>query len=193
MSSTFSSIRHSLKHSAGVRRLGTRQLTGRTTLPLPSFSPSSPPVHKAAGTAISAATQDTCHPRTYSLYVAGQLNAQVDEFDPQSRSAINTEHYEYSQSGSDSAVAASQSAWDPTHLTPEMVLGASRIEALADGRGLVSPLEVSPANQEISMSTDEAGRGDWVEKGPSRRVSPPKGKRVDCEGRTVASIGTFVG
>jgi hypothetical protein len=60
-----------------------------------------------------------------------------------------------------------------------MVREASRQEALRDGRGLVSPLEVSPANQEVSMSTDEAGRGEWVEKSPSRRVSPPKGKKVE--------------
>jgi len=192
MSIAFSSIRHTLKHSAGGRRLGThhRQLTGRTTLPLPSFSPSSPPGHNAAGTAI-AATQTTC--RSYALYLAPHLNMPVEELDPQSRSAINIERYEYSQSGSDSAVAAQQSAWDPANITPEMVLGASRQEALSDGRGLISPLEVSPANQAISMSTDEAGRGEWVRKGPSRRVSPPKGKKVDCEGRIVATYGTLVG
>jgi hypothetical protein len=118
---------------------------------------------------------------------------QVDELDPQSRSAINTERYEYSKSGSDNAVAAQRSAWDTAHLTPEMVREASREEALRDGKGLTSPLEVSPANQEVSKSTDEAGRGDWVEKGPSRRVSPPKGKKVDYGGGAVTTYGTWVG
>jgi len=191
MSSSFSSIRHTLRHSAGGRRLGThhRQLTGLTTLSLPSLSPSSSPVHKGVAAPIAAATQSTQHLLTRSISTVGRLNAQVDDLDPQSRSAINTERYEYCISGSDNAVAAQQSTWDPAHLTPEMVRAASQQEALRDGRGLVSPLEVSPANQEVSMSTDEAGRGDWVEKGPSRRVSPPKGRKVGFGGGTVATYG----
>jgi len=189
MSSPFSSIRHTLKHSAGGRRLGThhRQLTGLSNLSLASLSPLSSPVHKGIAIPIVAATQSTQHLRTRSISTARHLNAQVDDLDPQSRSAINTERYEYSISGSDNAVAAQQSAWDPAHLTPEMVRVASQQEALKDGRGLISPLEVSPANQEVSMSTDEAGRGGWVEKDASRRVSPPKGRKVGYGGGAVAT------
>jgi hypothetical protein len=106
---------------------------------------------------------------------------------------MNTERHEYSKSGSDNAVAAQRSAWDPAHLTPEMVREASREESLKDGRSLVSPLEVSPANQEVSVTTDEAGRGEVVEKSASRRVSPPKGKKVDYGGGAVATYGAWVG
>jgi len=74
-----------------------------------------------------------------------------------------------------------------------MVREASREESLTDGLGRVSPLEVSPANQEVSMLTDEAGRGVWVEKSPSRRVSPPKAKKVDYGGGEVTTHEALVG
>jgi len=185
MSGTLSSIRHTLKHSGGGRRLGTHhlQLTGRATL-------SSSPVHKAAGTAIAASTRSKQHLQSRGLFT-GPPNTQVGQFDPESRTAINTERYEYSHS--DSTVAAQQSTWDPAYLTPEMVREASRLEAMRDGLGLESPLEVSPANQEISMSTNETGRGEWMEKGASRRVSPPKAKKLDYGGGAVATYGTCVG
>jgi len=186
MPGTISSVRHSLARSKGergVRGLGGHhpRLRGQKALS-PFFSSSQPRAYNTAVTPIVAATRSPLHFCTRSLSSTGLLNMQFDELDPQSRTAINTERYEYSKSGSDNAVAAQRSAWDPANLTPEMVREASREEALRDGRGLASPLEVSPANQEVSMSTDEAGRGEWVEKGPSRRVSPPKGKKVDYGG-----------
>jgi len=198
MPGTISSIRFTLARSGGGRGgrgLGAHHphLRGRNPLSS-SFSSSSPPrAYNAAATATIAVERSPLHLCTRALSSTGLLNTQVDQLDPQSRTAINTERYEYSQSGSDNAVAAQRSAWDPAHLTPEMVREASREEALRDGRGLASPLEVSPANQEVSMSTDEAGRGEWVEKGPSRRVSPPKGKKVDYGGGAVTTYGPWVG
>ncbi|PGH35612.1 hypothetical protein GX50_01593 [[Emmonsia] crescens] len=105
--------------------------------------------------------------------------------DPDARNAINTERHEYSQSGSDNAVAEQRAAWDLTFITPEKVREASLAEAMHDGHSKAGPLEVSPANRDVSQYTDEAGRSYWVEKGPSRRVSPPKGKKVDYGGTVI--------
>lgn len=74
-------------------------------------------------------------------------------------------------------------------MTPEGVREASDREARDDGDERVSPLEVSPANQEVSKFTDEDGRAESVVHGPSRRVSPQKGKRVDYGGAAIESPG----
>ncbi|QSS57837.1 hypothetical protein I7I53_12141 [Histoplasma capsulatum var. duboisii H88] len=107
------------------------------------------------------------------------------ENDPDGRSSINTERHEYSKSGSDNAVAEQRAAWDLSYITPEMVREASLDEAMHDGHSKAGPLEVSPANRDVSQYTDEAARRGWVEKGPSRRVSPPKGMKVDYSGTVV--------
>ncbi|EDN09934.1 hypothetical protein I7I51_07251 [Histoplasma capsulatum] len=88
------------------------------------------------------------------------------ENDPDGRYSINTERHEYSKSGSDNAVAEQRAAWDLSYITPEMVREASLDEAMHDGH-------------------NEAARRGWVEKGPSRRVSPPKGMKVDYSGTVV--------
>ncbi|PGH08197.1 hypothetical protein GX51_01351 [Blastomyces parvus] len=105
--------------------------------------------------------------------------------DPDGRYTINTERHEYSKSGSDNAVAEQRAAWDITYITPEKVREASLAEAMTDGHSLAGPLEVSPANPDVSQLTDEAGRSDWVQKGPSRRVSPLKGMKVNYGGTVV--------
>ncbi|OJD19310.1 hypothetical protein AJ78_00759 [Emergomyces pasteurianus Ep9510] len=105
--------------------------------------------------------------------------------DPGGRYTINTERHEYSQSGSDNAVARQRAAWDLSYMTPEKVREASLDEAMHDGHSMAGPLEVSPANRDVSQYTDEAGRSDWVEKGPSRRVSPPKGQKVGYGGTVI--------
>ncbi|KAI1960714.1 hypothetical protein LOZ58_003787 [Ophidiomyces ophidiicola] len=111
-----------------------------------------------------------------------QLNTYVDEHDPESRFAINTERNEYSKSGTDNAVAAQDSAWDLKNHTPEQAKEESEVESAQNGRNKASPLEVSPANQEVSKFTDETGRGAFIMHGPSKRISPKKGKRVDYGG-----------
>jgi hypothetical protein len=103
----------------------------------------------------------------------------IDDHDPDNRAAINTERYEYSKSGSDSAVAEQKCAWDIQNKTPDAVREASYQEQLAKGDGKMSPLEVSPANQDVSKFTDEDGRGVYVVHNQSRRVSPRKGKKVE--------------
>ncbi|EEH43625.2 uncharacterized protein PADG_08445 [Paracoccidioides brasiliensis Pb18] len=109
--------------------------------------------------------------------------------DPDSRYAINTDRHEYSQSGSDNAVASQQAAWDLNNRTPEKVREASLAEAMHDGHSKMGPLEVSPANRDVSQYTNEAGRGEFVEKGPSRRVSPLKGIKVNFSGVIINEKG----
>ncbi|EAS35979.3 uncharacterized protein CIMG_01333 [Coccidioides immitis RS] len=114
-----------------------------------------------------------------SLSGTCQRSTYVDENDPDSRYAINTERSEYSKSGTDNAVAAQSSAWDIKNQTPESAREESEKEWAREGRSKASPLEVSPANQEVSRFTDESGRGASVIHGPSKRVSPKKGKKVE--------------
>ncbi|PGH27787.1 hypothetical protein AJ80_00575 [Polytolypa hystricis UAMH7299] len=109
-----------------------------------------------------------------------------DEKPPEDdRFNINTDRHEYSQSGSDSAVAAQSASWDRSTMTPEEVREASYREAERNDPGKRHPLEVSPANREVSQTTDESGRGDWLPHGASKRVSPPKGRKVDYGGAVV--------
>ncbi|OAX77454.1 hypothetical protein ACJ72_08247 [Emergomyces africanus] len=131
-----------------------------------------------------AATAPAFHQRTYATDGKQPKSPLPDDIqnDPDGRYAINTERHEYSQSGSDNAVAKQHAAWDLSYITPEKVREASLNEAMHDGHSTAGPLEVSPANRDVSQYTDEAGRSDWVEKGPSRRVSPPKGMKVDYGG-----------
>lgn len=108
--------------------------------------------------------------------------------DPDDRSAINTERMEYTKSGTDNAVAAQRCSWDTVYMTPEEVREESIRESQRDGNDKPCPLEISPANREWSKFTDESGRGVWVEHSVSRRVSPPKGKKVDYGGAAVTEI-----
>ncbi|KAL2367230.1 hypothetical protein RJZ57_008428 [Blastomyces gilchristii] len=134
-----------------------------------------------------AAVASASLPRTYAS--SGNQPKAGEPYDlkndPDGRHAMNTERHEYSKSGSDNAVAEQRAAWDITYITPEKVREASLAEAMKDGRSQAGPLEVSPANRDVSQYTDEAGRSEWVEKGPSRRVSPPKGMKVDYGGTVV--------
>ncbi|KAK2744356.1 hypothetical protein FQN55_006870 [Onygenales sp. PD_40] len=155
----------------------TRQLT-RSLAPLTIQRSYAPDTHKIATTTTSTTTTATT-----------TRHITENDTDLESRWAINTEHHEYSQSGSDSDVARQHAAWDLAFKTPERVREASLEEALHDGYGKTGPLEVSPANREVSNFSDESGRGEFADKGPSRRVSPPKGKRVDFGGRAVVGPG----
>ncbi|KAL1955743.1 hypothetical protein VTO42DRAFT_8141 [Malbranchea cinnamomea] len=109
-----------------------------------------------------------------------------DESD--SRSSLHPERSEYSQSGTDNAVAAQAASWDIRYETPEKVREASWREAQSTEKK-VCPLEVSPANQEVSRFTDESGRNSSVVHGPSKRVSPKKGRKVDYGGAVVSEGG----
>ncbi|KAG4032845.1 hypothetical protein MFRU_006g03070 [Monilinia fructicola] len=74
--------------------------------------------------------------------------------DAQHKDSINTEATEYSKSGSDDAAARQETAaFDPGTTRPE----AERAQA-GRGRGAgANPLEVSPANGEVSRGTSGEG------------------------------------
>ncbi|KAK2811189.1 hypothetical protein FQN50_002286 [Emmonsiellopsis sp. PD_5] len=158
----------------------TRQQQSRPLAPLTIQQRTyTPDTHKISTTTTSTTTTSTTTRRI----------TEKDTDPDENRWAINTERHEYSQSGSDSDVARQHAAWDLTFKTPERVREASLEEALHDGYNKTGPLEVSPANREVSNFSDESGRGEFADKGPSRRVSPPKGKRVDFAGRVVVGPG----
>ena len=100
-----------------------------------------------------------------------------------SRSSINTERSEYTNSGTDNEVASQHSAFDPTNIDPDMEAEASGMEVLQDGNE-GNPLEVSPANREVSRAFDpmEGGAQRGVDRGPSLRFSPKKGTKVSMGG-----------
>lgn len=123
---------------------------------------------------------------------AEKRRAVAPDTDTDDRTRINTERNEYSQSGTDNAVAAQAAPWDINYHNPEEVRAASYREAQTTEKK-VCPLEVSPANQEVSRTTDEGGRGESVVHGPSRRVSPRKGRRVDYGGAVVEEGGRASG
>ncbi|WEW58259.1 hypothetical protein PRK78_003727 [Emydomyces testavorans] len=160
---------------AGVRTLN---VTQRTRITASSFTSA---VTNLPCTGASAKLSAPILRRTVSS--SSQRDTDRDEPDgPSDRYAINTERSEYSKSGTDNSVAAQNSAWNVQNLTPEQAKEESARESLRNGPSKASPLEVSPANQDVSRSTDESGRGASVVHGPSRRVSPKKGKKVDYGG-----------
>ncbi len=85
------------------------------------------------------------------------------------REAVNTESNEYSKSGSDAGAASQQDpAFEPGKTDPDSELASSKPGS--DGR---DPLDVSPANTEISKPRDEKEGGP--ERGPERRKGSGKG------------------
>ncbi|EFE36398.1 uncharacterized protein ARB_05337 [Trichophyton benhamiae CBS 112371] len=107
--------------------------------------------------------------------------------EPSISDGINTDRGEYSKTGGDSEVASQRSAYDICYRDPADVRTASDREEEANGHRDRRPLEVSPANREVSRFTDEGGGQHDEEIRPSRRVSPRKGKRVDYGGADISS------
>ncbi len=71
--------------------------------------------------------------------------------DSQDRESINTEPTEYSKSGTDSSSAdQAEAAFDPSTTSPE-----KEKEIAGQGKGAGNPLEVSPANPEVSKQKGE--------------------------------------
>lgn len=174
--------------AAPMKRVGARALNVAThvrTSP-PTFSSSITTLPSTGAGAKLSTAPILCR----TLSNSAQQKTYVDEHEPESRHAMNPERREYSQSGTDNDAAAQNSAWDIKNRTPEQALEESERESATNGKGKTSPLEVSPANQEVSRSTDESGRGASVVHGPSKRVSPKKGKKVDYGGGAPAELGS---
>ncbi|APA15695.1 predicted protein [Sclerotinia sclerotiorum 1980 UF-70] len=93
--------------------------------------------------------------------------------DSQQKDSINTEATEYSKSGTDDAAAREQSAaFDPNITNPESEKNQAGKGEKKEGYG--NPLEVSPANRDVSGQTDEMGGGPERSKGDVN-VSGEKG------------------
>ncbi|PSS22282.1 hypothetical protein M430DRAFT_65476 [Amorphotheca resinae ATCC 22711] len=96
--------------------------------------------------------------------------------DSQDKDSINTESTEYSKSGTDDATARQDTAFDPTKTDPE--------EQKNSGKGdenSGNPLDVSPANQEVSKARDQqegAPENDPNQGKKSVARSPKKAKKL---------------
>ncbi|KAK2754298.1 hypothetical protein FQN54_007178 [Arachnomyces sp. PD_36] len=106
------------------------------------------------------------------------------------RCSINTERSEYTNSGTDNEVASQRSAFDPKNIDPTTEQEASGAEVLEAG-DIGNPLEVSPANREVSRTLDpmEGGAQRGMDRGPSQRFSPRKGTKVSMAGWTSGAAG----
>ncbi|KAI4159222.1 MAG: hypothetical protein LQ342_006742 [Letrouitia transgressa] len=109
--------------------------------------------------------------------------------DAQDRTSISVEPTEYSKSSSDAGAAAPDTAFDPAVTDPgaqeEEAGGKGKGEEAErgnEGKGGGSPLEVSPANKEISEPQGKEGERAGGEEGGRERTSgggsPRKGAKV---------------
>ncbi|OJD17761.1 hypothetical protein AJ78_02170 [Emergomyces pasteurianus Ep9510] len=112
----------------------------------------------------------------------------------QDRSELDPNSTENTNSGTHREVASQQTAFDPSITAPESELEETRQESAAwsnsssadtntkdagrtENKSASNPLEMSPANRNVSTSKDE-GVSKGKKKEPSKRSSPPKGKQV---------------
>lgn len=98
------------------------------------------------------------------------------------RNQLDPRRSENTGSGSDDEAAHTATSFDPTNTAPEGQLDATRAEAREAGH-TSSPLETSPANQEVSQARDPNERPS--EHGEPRKPSfhgkTPKNKAVNEE------------
>ncbi|EGE81189.1 hypothetical protein RJZ56_000891 [Blastomyces dermatitidis] len=103
-------------------------------------------------------------------------NEGPSDLDPRSTESTN--------SGTHAEVASQQTAFIPSDTAPESELeevrqqsaednGAGANASSKENKRAKNPLEVSPANRDVSISKDECGKEP-----SSRRASPTKGKEV---------------
>ncbi|PGH00519.1 hypothetical protein GX51_05734 [Blastomyces parvus] len=106
----------------------------------------------------------------------------------QDRSDLDPKSTENTNSGTHAEVASQQTAFNPSNTAPESELEEARHESAenngagANGSGnerksSKNPLEVSPANRDVSTSKDEGGARNQG-KDPSKHGSPTKAKEV---------------
>ncbi|CAD6449107.1 1ed27ea8-744d-4c7a-b5bd-ed4049551cf9 [Sclerotinia trifoliorum] len=96
------------------------------------------------------------HP--FTRPITNTPSTQFPRKDSQQKDSINTEATEYSKSGTDDAAAREQSAaFDPNITNPESEKDQAGKGEKKEGYG--NPLEVSPANRDVSRQTGEMGGG----------------------------------
>lgn len=104
-----------------------------------------------------------------SLFKTKQHQDTEDKF--HDRNILDPQRSEGTQTGTDEEVAAHPSAYDPTKPSPESTLEAAEEESKWDDK-ISNPLDVSPANKDVSHARDpqEGGPDHNAEKsGPSSR------------------------
>ncbi|KAK5013915.1 hypothetical protein LTR16_004089 [Cryomyces antarcticus] len=92
--------------------------------------------------------------------------------DSQDKDSVVPKSTEYSKSGSDDASAATDAAFDPSTTRPEQ---EQKQAEGASGGASVNPLEVSPANQEVSKPRGEQEGGAGASKAESGQSSGREG------------------
>lgn len=104
---------------------------------------------------------------------------------------MNPERSEYTNSGTDNEVASQRSAYDPKNLDPVRQSQASA-EEVREAGDEGNPLDISPANREVSRTLDpmEGGAQRGMDRGPSQRFSPRKGTKVSMGGWTGGGGGS---
>lgn len=91
---------------------------------------------------------------------------------------MKTETDEYTKSGTDDEVAEQNASYDPSKVDPEKETESAGSEAKARDCG--NPLEISPANKEVSKQVKEECEPEKSENEShkSRHVSPKKNMLV---------------
>ncbi|KAL4896151.1 hypothetical protein BDV59DRAFT_199362 [Aspergillus ambiguus] len=114
-----------------------------------------------------------------SLYKTKQQAQEEDRF--HDRNILDPQRSEVSKTGTDNEVAGHSSAYDPDKPSPESSLEGVEEESKQEGK-VSNPLNVSPANKDVSHARDpqEGGPDHNVEKsGPSGRGWTRKHREVN--------------
>lgn len=114
-----------------------------------------------------------------SLNKTKQQAKEEDHF--HDRTILDPQRSEVSKTGTDEEVAGHQSAFDPSKPAPESSLEAAEQESKQEGK-ISNPLNVSPANKDVSHARDpqEGGPDHNAEKsGPSSRGWTRKHREVN--------------
>ncbi|KAL2012364.1 hypothetical protein VTN00DRAFT_5082 [Thermoascus crustaceus] len=151
-------VRQALLASSGV----TRAIYATARLTTPSI----------AGGHSTTTTTTTTTMRTLSTTASLFTRGEQKTMD---RSTLRPERTEYSKSGTDDEVAGHPSAYDPSNTSPEGQTEASGRESQQEGK-ISNPLDVSPANKDVSQARDpmEGAPDQNVKSGRSVRGSPRK-------------------
>ena len=105
------------------------------------------------------------------------------------REALTPERTEVSKSGTDNEIAEHPSAFDPGNTAPESELEATGKEQEKKGEGR-NPLNMSPANQDISAWRNQAEGGPV--RNADREASSSRGSTKKARSIHVKEDGTHV-
>ncbi|KAI9925195.1 hypothetical protein ASPWEDRAFT_705658 [Aspergillus wentii DTO 134E9] len=96
----------------------------------------------------------------------------------QDRTTLNPERSEVTKSGTDSEVAQHPAAYDPSKTSPESEIQATEEESRQEGK-VSNPLDMSPANKDVSDWAQEEGDSSHQKTTASSRGQTHKHKTVN--------------